>query len=440
MVTTTRTTNLEKEVLRLETELRLYKELKLTSIERRINQLLDELDDPATPQTKGQRLRERLGIIATTVALCAIAQGQPNIPLIFQQPTNHEQVAPKFSSSSKSDLAKVQPTSAPSISKPAAQLNFADKVREVAARIGADATDLLTLMSFETAGTLSPTKRGPHVRGQGQAIGLIQFMPATADELGTSVEQLASMSAIEQLDYVERYLIKRGFKPGMNLKQLYSTVFAGHPNAKGSISDGYHTLDSAVERMNQEHRPKAIAILEGKDQSFSRKNQRFAETKAVIATWGEQFQKDADKGDVIAGFKVTSPKGWRIHPVTGEKKMHTGVDVAMPVGTPLHAIASGTVEYGHNSIAGLYASFTSEEFPGIAFKLVHLNKGLGEPGTKQEVKKGEVIGWSGGEKGNPNSGRSTGPHLHLGIKGDSGQWLRVRSGWIQWFLTGKEPE
>jgi murein DD-endopeptidase len=119
--------------------------------------------------------------------------------------------------------------------------------------------------------------------------------------------------------------------------------------------------------------------------------------------------------------------------------MHNGIDIAMPVGTPLYAIADGTVEYGRNEIAGLYASFTSDKFPGLAFKLVHLSQGLGEPGTKREVKEGDAIGWSGGEKGNPNSGRSTGPHLHLGIKGDSGNWLRVRSGWLHWFITGKEP-
>ena len=111
----------------------------------------------------------------------------------------------------------------------------------------------------------------------------------------------------------------------------------------------------------------------------------------------------------------------------------------MPVGTPLYAIADGTVEYGRNEIAGLYASFTSDKFPGLAFKLVHLSQGLGEPGTKREVKEGDAIGWSGGEKGNPNSGRSTGPHLHLGIKGDSGNWLRVRSGWLHWFIAGREP-
>jgi murein DD-endopeptidase MepM/ murein hydrolase activator NlpD len=428
--------NLEAEVTRLETELRLYKELKLSSIERRLNELLDELDNPATPQTKGQRLRERLGIIASTVALTAIVQGQVEIPLEFQQPVRQEQVS-KFSPGLAPALDKVEASLAPSTSnsapKPASKAGeFVAKVKQVAQRIGADPIDLLTLMSFETAGTLSPAKRGPHVPGQGRAVGLIQFMPATAKELKTSVQELAAMSPVEQLDYVEKYLVKRGFRGG-GLKQLYSTVFAGHPNARGNISDGYHTLDSAVARMNREHRPRAVAMLSGQ------KLVSYPEAKAAIASWSPQFQKDSSKGDTVAGFIVTSPKGPRIHPVTGKVSQHNGVDLALPVGTPLYAIADGIIEYGHNSVAGLYGSFTSDSFPGLAFKLVHLSKGLAEPGAKREVKAGEVIGWSGGARNDPNAGRSTGPHLHLGIKGDSGNWLRVRLGWLHWFVTGKKP-
>jgi hypothetical protein len=182
---------------------------------------------------------------------------------------------------------------------PKAEPNFANKVRQVANNIGADPVDLLTLMSFESAGTLSPSQRGPHVPGQGSAVGLIQFMPGTAAELGTTVEQLAAMSPVEQLDYVEKYLVKRGFPKGGTLKQLYSTVFAGHPHASGTISDGYHTLDSAVERMNREHRSRAIAILNGNTATG-----KLANTKAITNSWNPQFQgkPKTGVGNLILGF------------------------------------------------------------------------------------------------------------------------------------------
>lgn len=62
--------------------------------------------------------------------------------------------------------------------------------------------DALTCMAFETGRTFSPGVL--NAAGSG-ATGLIQFMPATAVGLGTTVQQLARMSAVDQLDYVEAY-------------------------------------------------------------------------------------------------------------------------------------------------------------------------------------------------------------------------------------------
>lgn len=58
-------------------------------------------------------------------------------------------------------------------------------------------------MAFETGGTFSPSIK--NAAGSG-AVGLIQFMPKTAKALGTTSEKLEKMSAIEQLDYVKKYL------------------------------------------------------------------------------------------------------------------------------------------------------------------------------------------------------------------------------------------
>lgn len=137
---------------------------------------------------------------------------------------------------------------------------FLSKVVQVARNINADPVELLTLMSFESSGTFSPSIRGPYVPGRGRAVGLIQFMPDVAVELGTSAEALERMSRTEQMDFVEKYFKKRGFVGG-GIQQLYSTVFAGNPNASLGISDGYHTLGSAIRRMKIEHEPRAKALL-----------------------------------------------------------------------------------------------------------------------------------------------------------------------------------
>lgn len=64
------------------------------------------------------------------------------------------------------------------------------------------ANDLMACMAFETGETFSPTIR--NAAGSG-AVGLIQFMPATAKALGTSTEDLLRMNAVQQLAYVEKY-------------------------------------------------------------------------------------------------------------------------------------------------------------------------------------------------------------------------------------------
>jgi hypothetical protein len=437
-------------------------------LEREIDNLLKALN--AEPATERDYLRERLFTIAATALLTAgIMRSNPSIPFLNQQP-KAEQVSPSFSSGLEAGLAKPQTKAAPDLAKPSTKpqakplklptkptaefraglantlsnpivgeakptskptskpgLNFADKVKQVAANIGADPVDLLTLMSFETAGTLSPTKRGPEVPGQGRAIGLIQFMPGTAHGLGTSVEALADMTPIEQMDFVEKYLQMRGFKGG-GLKKLYSTVFAGYPDAPGTISDGYHTLDSAVERMNREHRPRALEILNGASGS------KFADTKAIIASWKEKFQQDPVVGEMIGGYPVTSVRGWRDHPILGRQKFHDGVDLATPEGTPIYAIADGQLTCGTESNGGIYASFTSDKFPNLRFDSYHLSKCAATTNEPKAVREGEVIGWTG------NTGGSTGPHLHLEINSTiSGNSLRVRSGWLHWFTTGKAP-
>ena len=90
---------------------------------------------------------------------------------------------------------------------------FIRGVEAMAGRLGTQPEYLLAVMSFETGGSFSPGIRNGAGSG---ATGLIQFMPATARELGTSTEALARMSATEQLEYVERYFARRSDPGDLN--------------------------------------------------------------------------------------------------------------------------------------------------------------------------------------------------------------------------------
>ena len=205
---------LQREIQKLERELVILKRTNLWSIDRRVSQLLRALDDSPVETFHGRsvleksRLRNQLLAIATTALLTLqITQVPDYTPNFDWFRPNLEQV----------QETAIQPASLPETSETKAKPQispFAQKIKQVAANINADPIDLATLISFETAGTFSPSIRGPVVKGRGRAVGLIQFMSSTAAELGTTSEALAQMSQVEQMDYVERYLVKRGFKGG----------------------------------------------------------------------------------------------------------------------------------------------------------------------------------------------------------------------------------
>ena len=97
---------------------------------------------------------------------------------------------------------------------------FREKVRAIADNLGVSADDLMACMAWESANTFSPSIK--NAAGSG-ATGLIQFMPSTAQALGTSTAALAAMTAVDQLDYVLKYFMPyRGRLK--NLGDLYMAI------------------------------------------------------------------------------------------------------------------------------------------------------------------------------------------------------------------------
>ena len=108
----------------------------------------------------------------------------------------------------------------------------------------------------------------------------------------------------------------------------------------------------------------------------------------------------------ISYTAFTSPYGWRIHPISGTRKFHYGVDLAAPTGRPIYATRSGTVDTAtYGSSAGYYVQINHGD--GYKSIYMHMTHYIVKPG--QHVSQGQVIGYCG------STGGSTGPHLHFGI-------------------------
>lgn len=79
--------------------------------------------------------------------------------------------------------------------------SFRSALAEMALSLGLDPSYIAAVMAIETGRTFSPSIQNPYTG----AVGLIQFMPATAAAMGTSIAELKGMSAVRQLDYVRDF-------------------------------------------------------------------------------------------------------------------------------------------------------------------------------------------------------------------------------------------
>jgi hypothetical protein len=113
---------------------------------------------------------------------------------------------------------------------------FKDRVIQIADSLEFDPSWLMAAMAFESGETFSASV--PNAAGSG-AVGLIQFMPNTAQRLHTSSDQLKGMTAVQQLDYVEAYFANWKGKIH-NLSDLYMVIL--WPAAVGQ-SDDYVLFD-----------------------------------------------------------------------------------------------------------------------------------------------------------------------------------------------------
>ena len=109
----------------------------------------------------------------------------------------------------------------------------------------------------------------------------------------------------------------------------------------------------------------------------------------------------------IASDEITSDYGWRAHPITGDSRYHSGVDIGGDYGEPIYAAAAGTVVYA-GWISGYGYAVVIDHGGGISTLYGHneqLNVGEG-----QNVSQGDVIAYCG------STGNSTGPHCHFEVR------------------------
>jgi murein DD-endopeptidase MepM/ murein hydrolase activator NlpD len=166
------------------------------------------------------------------------------------------------------------------------------------------------------------------------------------------------------------------------------------------LASSGEALAGAVERERQEAERVALRAA-------------LAEVARAEAARAAQLQADtyASPGWLsppVEGAPTSSQYGYRIHPVLGYRKLHTGTDFAAPCGTPITAAADGTVvSAGWGGGFGNLVVVAHGDVGGSSLSTAYAHQSRLAVSAGQQVSRGQVIGFVG------TTGTSTGCHLHL---------------------------
>ena len=110
--------------------------------------------------------------------------------------------------------------------------------------------------------------------------------------------------------------------------------------------------------------------------------------------------------EILIKYGISSPFGERVHPITGLKHFHNGIDIPCPMRTPIAAHTTLKVEnVWIDGIGGLQMKVSDDKY---IYGLAHLDSVRFKP--LETIRSGEVFAFTGA------SGRATGAHLHLTIR------------------------
>ena len=138
-------------------------------------------------------------------------------------------------------------------------------------------------------------------------------------------------------------------------------------------------------------------------------NQILAESQALSGVVGGSGSTGGGSGSLgwpVSG-PVVSPFGYRIHPILGYRKLHTGIDIAVGYGVPIHSSAAGTVIYA--SWMGGYGNVIIVDH-GDGLSTLYAHQSSLAVGNGAQVARGQTVGYVG------STGFSTGPHLHFEVR------------------------
>jgi len=199
-------------------------------------------------------------------------------------------------------------------------------------------------------------------------------------------------------------------KAGKSFKASMDNVMSviGNQDYFSSVSSGGVGASYLAPEDSEEGSLKELADLKSMTSLMENSVEPLDEINKVLSTYKELLA-DTPTMWPLKGVRgnITTRFGWTIHPFTHLGYLHTGVDIAWALGTPVEATANGTVvQTGYTEDAGNF--ITIQHKYGFTTRYLHLLEIVTRKGT--HVNRGDTIGYVG------NTGLSTGPHLHYEVR------------------------
>lgn len=195
---------------------------------------------------------------------------------------------------------------------------------------------------------------------------------------------------------------------------IYRVVLGAEPIDKSVRDAGVGGVDryAEIKEKNVIQKEVIIALHEKVDQ-LRRKLYIESKSQDEVASLAENKEKQLAAVPAIQPvankqlIALASGFGFRVHPIYKVKKMHTGIDFAASIGTPIYATADGKVMEVSVRFSGYGKMVEIDHGFGYHTRYAHMHGFAVRQG--QQVKRGDLIGYVG------NTGLSTAPHLHYEV-------------------------
>jgi septal ring factor EnvC (AmiA/AmiB activator) len=180
-------------------------------------------------------------------------------------------------------------------------------------------------------------------------------------------------------------------------------------NDKATAQQAYDELEAASQSIGDMLRQRAAARAAAAAQAAAPSSDGSGSSDDGGGGYSAPFQAVSGSGSMIwpVNGVITSPFGYRDHPIFGRTILHSGIDIGVDYGTPVHAADSGVVvEAGW--ISGYGYAVVIDHGNGLSTLYGH-NESLAVS-EGQSVSQGQVISYAG------STGNSTGPHVHFEVR------------------------